>query len=204
MMEKENKRVREEATHEFNDCVRSLVAFIRKRDPRHKYNVRGEAERQRILRDAASAQAARSRAANRVNVAQEREVPVWRREVERSEIVQTDEEVDEVEDEFHCVACNKTFKSEKHYESHERSKKHIKAVNRISWAMKHEHNTLGLGRDLNSVVFDSYGPGIAKSAAQVRKGTGEHCQDDLRSKVLLGNVTDLENHLENVINDTCY
>lgn len=199
MMEKENKRVREEAINEFNDCIRSLVAFIRKRDPRHKSITHGEAERQRILRDAASAQAARSRAANRVKVAQKTEVPVWTREVECSEIVQTDEEVDEVEDEVHCVVCKKTFKSEKQYESHERSKKHIKAVNQIRSTMKHEHNALGLSGESNSVAVDPNGPGIATAGA-----TGEYCQDDSGGKDLLENVTGFENYHENDLNDTCY
>ena len=38
LMEKENRRLREEAVREFNDAVRSLVAFARKRDPRCKAN----------------------------------------------------------------------------------------------------------------------------------------------------------------------
>jgi len=38
IMEKENKRLREEGIREFNDAVRSLIAFVRKRDPRYKPN----------------------------------------------------------------------------------------------------------------------------------------------------------------------
>ncbi len=36
LMEKENKRARDAAKREYNDAVRSLAAFIRKRDPRYK------------------------------------------------------------------------------------------------------------------------------------------------------------------------
>lgn len=36
LMEKENKRARDAARREYNDAVRSLAAFIRKRDPRYK------------------------------------------------------------------------------------------------------------------------------------------------------------------------
>src|SRR5436190_12432814 len=64
LMEKENKRLRDEAIRDFNDTVRSLVAFAKKRDPRYKANAQSEADRQRSLRDVAAAQASRSRAAN--------------------------------------------------------------------------------------------------------------------------------------------
>ncbi|SPO25390.1 related to JJJ1  len=36
LMEKENKRSRDAARREYNDAVRSLAAFVRKRDPRYK------------------------------------------------------------------------------------------------------------------------------------------------------------------------
>ncbi|KAJ1032991.1 hypothetical protein NDA16_000270 [Ustilago loliicola] len=36
LMEKENKRARDAARREYNDAVRSLAAFVRKRDPRYK------------------------------------------------------------------------------------------------------------------------------------------------------------------------
>ncbi|EGN98998.1 hypothetical protein SERLA73DRAFT_34694, partial [Serpula lacrymans var. lacrymans S7.3] len=36
LMEKDNKKAREDARREFNDTVRSLALFVRKRDPRHK------------------------------------------------------------------------------------------------------------------------------------------------------------------------
>uniref|UniRef100_V5ERK9 glutathione-specific gamma-glutamylcyclotransferase n=1 Tax=Kalmanozyma brasiliensis (strain GHG001) TaxID=1365824 RepID=V5ERK9_KALBG len=36
LMEKENKRARDAARREFNDAVRQLAAFVRKRDPRYK------------------------------------------------------------------------------------------------------------------------------------------------------------------------
>ena len=164
MMEKENKRVREDAMHEYNESVRCMVAFIRKRDPRYKSNVQNEAERQKVLREAALAQAARSRAANRVKTTQESEIPLWTKATEQNETTQIDEKVEKLEDEVHCVVCNKTFKTEKQYESHERSKKHSKAVRQIRLAMQHEDITLGLNQDLNGVVSDSMKPGVAATA----------------------------------------
>src|SRR5438034_2398411 len=76
LMEKENKRLRDEAIREFNDTVRSLVAFVKKRDPRCKPNAQSDADRQKSLRDAAAAQAARSRAANEAKL-QDHVVPDW-------------------------------------------------------------------------------------------------------------------------------
>ena len=167
MMEKENRRVREEAIHEYNDCVRSMVAFIRKRDPRCKSNVHDEAERQKNLRDAALAQAARSREANRVKNTRESEIPQWSKTVDQSAEGSIDEEIDKQEDEVHCVVCNKTFKSEKQYESHERSKKHIRAVRQIRSTMHHENITLGLNQEPNVVASNPSIPDVAVSPANV-------------------------------------
>ncbi|KAI5285591.1 hypothetical protein KEM52_002372, partial [Ascosphaera acerosa] len=64
LMEKENRKRRDDGARQFNDAVRALVAFVRKRDPRVKATAQSEEERRRALRDAAAAQAARSRAAN--------------------------------------------------------------------------------------------------------------------------------------------
>ena len=76
LMERENKRLREEGVREFNDAVRSLVAFVRKRDPRYQENLQSEAQRQKTLREAAAAQAARSRAANQAQL-DKQVVPEW-------------------------------------------------------------------------------------------------------------------------------
>lgn len=68
LVEKENKKFRGEGIRDFNDAVRALVAFVRKRDPRYIPNSQTEADRQKVLRDAAAAQAARSRAANQAKL----------------------------------------------------------------------------------------------------------------------------------------
>ena len=131
-MEKENKRLRGEGVREFNDAVQSLVAFVKKRDPRVKSTKENETERQKTLRDAATAQAARSRAINQAKAAQPSAVPDWVRSNEPVESEVTDEEDSALQvEELECVLCRKSFKSEKQYEAHERSKKHIKAVQLI-------------------------------------------------------------------------
>ena len=53
-MEKENKKFRDVGKKEYNDLVRSLVAFVRKRDPRVKaFNQRLEAKREENARKTA-------------------------------------------------------------------------------------------------------------------------------------------------------
>ncbi|KAK4108141.1 DnaJ-domain-containing protein [Canariomyces notabilis] len=145
LMEKENKKFREDGIREFNDAVQSLVAFVKKRDPRYVPNKQSEAKRQQVLRNSAAAQAARSRAANQEKLA-EYVVPVWaqtRDDEEQNDEFAESEEDSEVE-QIECVVCNKTFKSEKQFEAHEKSKKHVKAVQQIQRQMRKENASLDL------------------------------------------------------------
>jgi DnaJ family protein A protein 5 len=142
MMEKENRRLREESIREFNDAVRSLVAFVKKRDPRYKINAQSEAQRQETLRQSVAAQAARSRATNQARM-RDHVLPEWA----QSEQPLTDEDQESEESEvesFECVACHKYFKSQKQYEAHERSKKHLKAVKQLCWEMRMQNDELDL------------------------------------------------------------
>ncbi|KAI1181046.1 DnaJ domain-containing protein [Nemania sp. FL0916] len=156
LMEKENKKLREDAVREFNDAVRSLVVFVRKRDPRYVPNSQSEAERQKILRDSAAAQAARSRAANQEkmkmnNSAGVDAVPEWAQsrsdDAHIGEFSES-EDASEVE-EIECVVCGKTFKSEKQFEAHEKSKKHLKAVQQLRRQMRKEDASLNLDEPIN-------------------------------------------------------
>ena len=144
MMEKENKRLRVEGVREFNDAVRSLVAFVKKRDPRFKPNTQSEAERQRLLRETAVAQAARSRAANQAKQAQLGIVPQWIISSETYESDNSDESEKAAQEHFECVVCKKSFKSEKQYEAHEKSRKHVKAVQHLKMQMQQEDKDLRL------------------------------------------------------------
>jgi DnaJ family protein A protein 5 len=150
MMEKENQRFREQGIREFNDSVRALVAFVRKRDPRYIPNTQTEAERQKVLRDAAAAQAARARAANQVNT-EESAIPEWAQTITKDEnegvIGDSESEVEEV---YECVACKKTFKSEKQWDAHEKSKKHQKAVYALRKKMQKENAHLNLDSEPTS------------------------------------------------------
>lgn len=146
MMEKENKRLREEGIKEFNDAVRALIAFVKKQDPRYTPNKQSDSERQKSLRDKAAAQAARSRAANEAKLIQET-LPDWAKFSTPAEPLDggSDHREDlEPEEQFECVVCKKNFKSEKQWETHEKSKKHLKAVQHIRRTMQREDDALGL------------------------------------------------------------
>ncbi|CAG8040068.1 unnamed protein product [Penicillium nalgiovense] len=150
MMEKENRRLREEGIREFNDAVRSLVAFIKRRDPRYKINAQSEAQRQETLRKTVAAQAARSRAVNQAKM-RDHVVPDW---AQSEQSMADDEEISEESEveSFECVACHKYFKSQKQFEAHERSKKHLKAVKQLCWEMRMQNDELDLesGDDLST------------------------------------------------------
>lgn len=151
LMEKENNAERQDGIREFNEAVRVLVAFIRKRDPRYTPNTQSEADRQKALRDAATAQRARARAANEAKIA-EAETNEWDKFREVSEEEESEEEEPEQQI-IECVACDKEFKSERQYEAHEKSKKHQKAVQALQRKMKKDNAKL----DLESAVGSGTG-----------------------------------------------
>lgn len=151
LMEKENNSERQDGIREFNEAVRVLVQFIRKRDPRYTPNTQSEADRQKALRDAATAQRARARAANEAKI-KEAETPEWDKFREVSEEEESEEEEPEQEI-IECVACDKQFKSERQFEAHEKSKKHQKAVQALQRKMKKDNANL----DLDAAVGNGSG-----------------------------------------------
>jgi DnaJ family protein A protein 5 len=147
LMEKENKKIRDEAIQEYNEAVRTLIAFIRKRDPRVQNNQVSEAERQKALREAAAAQAARSRAARQAKFqeAGEDAIPDWAKSRTKDAYEGGFSSESEIEEhEYDCVVCDKTFKSEAQFIAHEKSKKHIKLLKQLRKEMKVEGAELNL------------------------------------------------------------
>ncbi|KAF2752131.1 DnaJ domain-containing protein [Sporormia fimetaria CBS 119925] len=145
LMEKENQKLREAGVREYNDAVRALVAFVRKRDPRYTPNTQTEAQRAEAQRASAKAQAARARAARAAEM--KGSIPDWatRRDPDEEEL-QEEEEIEE--EHFECVACNKTFKHERQWEAHEKSKKHQKAMYALKRKMQKENAHLNLDEDV--------------------------------------------------------
>ena len=64
-------------------------------------------------------------------------------------IQESDEEPKEI---FECVVCCKVFKSEKQLDAHEKSRKHIKAVDRLRKDMRGEAKALDLNNGVSSAI----------------------------------------------------
>lgn len=107
----------------------SLVLFVRKRDPRYKLHLSqiSSSTPSGAGQSETSAEAARRREqAGQSYVEQD-----WQRvKADELEGDSLDWEEAEGEEEWECVACARTFRSEAAWESHERSRKHLKEVER--------------------------------------------------------------------------
>eukprot|EP00158_Paraphelidium_tribonemae_P005275 Partr_v1_DN27260_c0_g1_i2_m38741 putative DnaJ (Hsp40) homolog, subfamily C, member 21 len=150
LMEKENRRGRDTAKKEYSENVRSLAQFLQKRDPRWKAIV----EELRAANEMRAVIEARKRAeekAQRLNSAMEFQEQDWmkvsdealeasldgrilgdiRKNKEEDGESDGSDEVEEEEvlvDEFFCVVCDKSFKSDQQLSNHEKSKKHKKEL----------------------------------------------------------------------------
>ncbi|KAF9523541.1 DnaJ domain-containing protein [Crepidotus variabilis] len=139
LMEKDNRKAREDAKREYNDTIRSLIKFIRKRDPRYKKH------QESLANNAVS----KTSAENRINPQKATEAYVeqdWQKVDTRHLHADLDWAVAEGEDleEWECVACGKSFRSEAAWDSHERSKKHLKEVERLKREMQLDDEDLEL------------------------------------------------------------
>lgn len=191
-MEKENKRLCDEAIRDFNEAVRSLVAFARKRDLRYTSNAQSEADRQKTLREASAAQAARSRAANEAKL-KTQYVPNWAKAEAVDDEDPFSEEEMSAEEHYECVTCGKTFKSERQYEAHERSKKHIKAVQQLRRQMQKENKNFNL--DDGSVEISGDGSAVHVSGGDIVISDENKLSETLSSEQ---NTDNMENPLSSI------
>ncbi|RPD54290.1 DnaJ-domain-containing protein [Lentinus tigrinus ALCF2SS1-7] len=144
LMERDNKKARDDARKEYNETVRSLAMFIRKRDPRYKTHIARQAQGQSTPQGARTPKPAASGTAQPVPQFVEQE---WQKTNTRDDAADIEWAAAEGEDEeeWECVACGKSFRSEAAWDSHERSKKHMKAVEVLKRQMEQENEELGLG-----------------------------------------------------------
>ncbi|KAI0084125.1 hypothetical protein BDY19DRAFT_973971 [Irpex rosettiformis] len=154
IMERENKKARDDARKEYNDSVRSLALFIRKRDPRYKLHL--------AQQNAATAARASGRSIAQQTVSRpapsdlpsstyiEQDWQKVSRSDDYADIEWAAAETGEDSEEWECVACGKTFRSEASWNSHERSKKHMQEVERLKREMLEEDETFGLDEGLDS------------------------------------------------------
>lgn len=150
-MEQENKKARQVAKKEFNAEVRQLVAFVQKRDPRVAAHKKAQAKdaQEKTQREVAEKESRRLKEAQdrkeRKEAARKAEEERWAEaaaardaRIARGEVVSddSDEESDTVD--FYCEPCRKHFKSEKAFDQHAKSKKHLQLVARLRKELEEE------------------------------------------------------------------
>jgi DnaJ family protein A protein 5 len=175
LMEKENKRARDAGKREYNDTIRALALFVRKRDPRYK----AHQETQEKARVGPEAEANRKAYVEKIERERRARADAfqpqsWQIAQETEDIYsgdETDEDDDEDEDQLEegddedqldaqggsgddedfndleCFACDKQFRSVAAFENHEQSTKHKKAVKALQKKMRKEGKALGLDDD---------------------------------------------------------
>jgi len=141
-MEAENKKARNGARREYSTAVRNLVSFVKRRDKRvidyqAKQAAIDKENMEKKLREQIEKEEARKIARQ---IAREEEMKRWE-EIEAQRRAEQEEDGEAVDDdesqpssnqeEFFCVACRKSFKSEKAFVNHENSKKHRKEVDKL-------------------------------------------------------------------------
>lgn len=125
-MEKENKKLRDSARREFNETVRNLAAFVRKRDPRVKaYETRKREDAE--VKQSEIKEKQRIAKVERLKEAGDFQEQEWAKvdTAREAEMLKYQMEEEVVEEEPYCVACDKFFRTEKQLKNHEQSKKHL-------------------------------------------------------------------------------
>lgn len=199
LMEKENKRARDDARKDYNEAVRSLASFLKKRDPRFLNSTSSDPlrvkqlERQKLqaqLRDAAR-EAARKREENAKSYQEQdwQKVSVNETDSESSadggsdgqdeeagirDAGQPEEGDDEDVQDWFCPACEKDFASQGAWDNHALSKKHLKNMEKLKRDMQKEEDELGLSHtDLESLSLDTPDDGLSlpvKSRKDKKRG----------------------------------
>ncbi|XP_060204961.1 DNAJ protein JJJ1 homolog [Lycium barbarum] len=132
IMEDENKKLRKKAKREYNETVRGLAEFVKKRDKRvidMQLKKNEEMEKKKEEERKRKKELERQKAERAKKYVE----PEWTK-VEELEDEEFEEDSDEDEkkkadvNELYCVACSKKFKSEKQWKNHEQSKKHKEKV----------------------------------------------------------------------------
>jgi len=210
LMEKENKKIRDQFRRKRNEEVRALVQYIRKRDRRVKaYREQMEAAKQENKRKADQKRADDIRKRN--EALEDYTEQDWMTMndsaldnidshfddqfggtgandgVGSTDEGSADEDVEMV-DEFYCIACDKTFKSDKALSNHEKSKKHKENMELIRTEMENELANELLAQQNDDDEFDG------TEDAQIKDGEAEVIKRidsmNLTPNVVLRNVID--------------
>lgn len=161
VMEEENKKIRKKAKREYNDTVRGLAEFVKKRDKRvidMQMKRNEEMERKREEERQRKKELERLKAER----AREYEEPDWAKVDE--EDVEVEDAMEEKKKELYCIVCSKKFKSDKQWKNHEQSKKHKEKVAELRGSFSEEdraydatEGNVSNGEEENKVDTESAG-----------------------------------------------
>ncbi|KAL6178003.1 hypothetical protein ACLB2K_049523 [Fragaria x ananassa] len=126
VMQRKNVKARKKGRNEYNNKVRRLAQYVRRRDIRVlELMAKREEERKREVEE--EKEKRRKLKKEKMEKALEYEEPEWTKPLERKRKYGVEEEEEERE-EWECVVCRKEFKSEKQCLNHQMSKKHREMV----------------------------------------------------------------------------
>ncbi|CAL9780167.1 unnamed protein product [Musa acuminata subsp. burmannicoides] len=194
-MEEENKKLRKKARREYNDTVRGLAAFVKKRDKR----VVDMMVKKKLAEEKHRAEEkARKKEEERKKMEKAKlfEEPEWTQSNEQEDDFHELEDDDDDHkkkgrEEFYCVVCNKKFKSDKQWKNHEQSKKHKDKVAELRMAFKEEDEEfLEEESDVEVHVSFDYEPPESEDSDVV-----EELSDKLREDLELPETNDDAEHL---------
>lgn len=123
VMVRKNVKARKRARNEFNNKVRRLAGYVKKRDIRvlEMMEKRAEERKREVEEEKERKMKAKK---EKQEKAMEYVEPEWTKPVERRRKYAVEEKEEEEREEWECVVCRKEFKSEQQCRNHEISKRH--------------------------------------------------------------------------------
>jgi len=155
LMEEENNKERKRERREFNNTVRQLATFVKKRDKRvieKQFQLQQE-QKQKELERKARQLALEKEKQEQIRMYKEQAwtVPSEGEDWDSEEESEDDGTVklDKTAEDAECMICGKRFKSIKQLQNHERSKKHLENLAALKGAFRNDDEQVErLGRQL--------------------------------------------------------
>lgn len=136
-----------------------MAEFVRKRDPRFKAYLVEEQKRKEAAAAEQKARVQREKQELQAKAA-DYQTPEWAKVDQQDDFTNEEEEEEEEEvNEFYCVVCDKAYRSEKQFASHESSKRHIENVEILRQEMLQDEENFDFGAVDGQEVAEIVDPG---------------------------------------------
>lgn len=189
LMEEENRKLRKKAKREYNETVRGLAKFVKRRDKRVidmqmkkslEEEKRKEEEKARKWEELERGRLEKARMKVEPQIAEDDE------NEDNWDFEDEDGGRKEEMDEFYCVLCKKKFKSEKQWKNHEKSRKHKEWVAEFRESVKEEDERYGdaetgiLSNDVQSEaeLRDQFEDGLVLKDEEIEDGVQDRSSDE--------------------------